>query len=115
MRHELHQEGLITDEEYTQLAGDVGAVARLEDYDGVMLKAREAAASKRPSGLVANLINEIIALNKESNDWRSTFLMYRHAWLREIGGVIRSKYHEIDGFVLRTRDVIKAGNKDFRG
>jgi uncharacterized OB-fold protein len=31
--------------------------------------------------------------------------MYKNAWLREMGGVIRPKWHEIDGFVLRMRDI----------
>lgn len=33
------------------------------------------------------------------------FEQYRGAWLREIGGVIRPKHWEIDGFVLRARDI----------
>jgi hypothetical protein len=33
------------------------------------------------------------------------FEQYRHAWLREMGGVIRPKRWEIDGFVLRQRDI----------
>lgn len=111
MRHELHQEGLITDEEYAELAGDSGSVKRLDDYDIVIQKSREAAASKRPSGLVDSLIKEIIDLNKRVVDWKSTFMMYRNAWLREIGGVIRNKSHEIDGFVLRTKDVIAEAEK----
>ena len=33
------------------------------------------------------------------------FEQYRNAWLREMGGVIRPKHWEIDGFVLRMRDI----------
>ncbi len=33
------------------------------------------------------------------------FDQYRGAWLREMGGVIRPKSWEIDGFVLRMRDI----------
>lgn len=33
------------------------------------------------------------------------FDQYRNAWLREMGGVIRPKSWEIDGFVLRARDI----------
>lgn len=33
------------------------------------------------------------------------FEMFRGAWLREMGGVIRPKHWEIDGFVLRMRDI----------
>ncbi len=86
MRTELHDKGLITDEEYAELAVDHGGVKRLEDYDGVIQKANLAAASKRPSGLVHVLINEVRNLNEEVRDWRQTFNMYRNAWLREIGG-----------------------------
>ena len=33
------------------------------------------------------------------------FDMYMHSWLRNIGGVIRPKHHQIDGFALRTEDI----------
>lgn len=49
--------------------------------------------------------NRINQLEKELKSWKSEFNMWRSAWLREIGGVIRNKHHEIDGFVLRTRDI----------
>src|SRR6266404_4705220 len=81
MRTEFHNEGLITDEEYVSLAGDSGALQRLEDYDAVIQKAKEAAASKRPSGLVSVLISEIIQLNRELDDWKHEFNMYRNAWM----------------------------------
>ena len=47
----------------------------------------------------------IAELKTSLDDWKRTFNMYRSAWLREIGGVIRNKSHEIDGFVGRTRDI----------
>lgn len=58
-------------------------------------------------GLVNELEREVIRLNKELAAWKDNFYMYRGAWLREIGGYIRRKSHEIDGFVLRTRDALK--------
>jgi len=33
------------------------------------------------------------------------FDLYLHSWLRNIGGVIRPKHHQIDGFALRTQDI----------
>jgi len=43
--------------------------------------------------------------------WEHEFNMYRTAWLREIGGIIRKKSHEIDGFVLRTRELFEQAKK----
>lgn len=106
MRSELHREGLITDEEYAGLASDsYGVVKRLEDYDVVMLnqEAKNAAALKRPSGLVSVLISEIAQLNKSLNDWKHEFHMYRDAWIRELGGKLIHKSHDIDALVLTTR------------
>lgn len=104
MRQELHKEGLITDEEYTELAMDrAECIKRLDDYDGVIQKCKELAASKRPSGLVSVLIQEIRDLNERLVDWKHEFLMYRNAWLREIGGKLIWKRHDIDAFVLTTR------------
>jgi hypothetical protein len=61
----------------------------------------------RPHGLVNELEREIIRLNEElSAVWRE-HSMYMRAWCREIGGFIRAKHHQIDGYVLRTRDAIK--------
>ena len=109
MRQELHQEGLITDEEYAVLAQDHGAVVRLEDYDAVVQKAKEAAASKRPSGLVQVLINEIVDLNKSLKVLQREFIMYREAWIREIGGITVRKHYDIDALVLSTRYKLSAG------
>jgi hypothetical protein len=68
-------------------------------------------AGHRGQGLINELEREIIRLNKEIHDWQREFNMWRGAWLREIGGVIRRKSWEIDGFVLRTRDVIAEAEK----
>lgn len=43
--------------------------------------------------------------NRERDDWRREFNMYRSAWIRELGGRIRNKSHEIDALVLTTRDM----------
>lgn len=50
-------------------------------------------------------LNRVISAAK---GWHSEFNMYRSAWLREMGGTIRNKAHEIDGFVLRARDIYEA-------
>ena len=49
-----------------------------------------------------HLITTVISAAK---GWFHEHDMYRGAWLREMGGEIRRKAHEIDGFVLRTRDI----------
>lgn len=54
---------------------------------------------------IATLKVSIGTVTRERDDWKRDFNMYRTAWLREIGGVIRSKAHEIYGFVLRTREI----------
>jgi hypothetical protein len=36
-------------------------------------------------------------------DWQHEFNMYRSAWLRELGGKLIPKAHDIDAFVLTTR------------
>ena len=65
------------------------------------------------------LLQARLAQEKERDEWRHLITtvisaakgwfhehdMYRGAWLREMGGEIRRKTHEIDGFVLRTRDI----------
>jgi hypothetical protein len=61
----------------------------------------------RPSWrLVNQLEREIMALSKEWADCWHTLDMYSTAWCREIGGFIRRKTHQIDGYVLRTRDAL---------
>jgi hypothetical protein len=61
----------------------------------------------RRHGLVNELEREIIRLNEELTSVWKDHSMYMKAWQREIGGFIRAKHHQIDGYVLRTRDVIK--------
>jgi hypothetical protein len=48
---------------------------------------------------------------RQRDQWEDSFNMYRTAWLREIGGVIDRKSHEIDGFVLRTRRIYEQSKK----
>jgi hypothetical protein len=113
MRQELHTEGLITDEEYAQLAGDHGAVQRLEDYDAAIERIQKQSLSdpRRPSGLVSVLIQEIADLNRSLHTWQREFHMYRHAWLREIGGGLLYKGHDIDAFVATTQWALKEAEK----
>lgn len=40
---------------------------------------------------------------QRAKDWQHEFNMYRSAWLRELGGRLVPKTHEIDAFVLTTR------------
>jgi hypothetical protein len=40
-------------------------------------------------------------------DWEHEFNMYRSAWLRELGGELIPKTHDIDSFVLTTRKIRK--------
>jgi chromosome segregation ATPase len=40
-----------------------------------------------------------------AREYFNQFDMYMRAWLREMGGVIVPKRHQIDGFVLRARDI----------
>ena len=47
----------------------------------------------------------------ERDAWKGEFNMYRSAWLREIGGSIIRKTHEIDGFVLKTQEVYDKARK----
>jgi hypothetical protein len=57
--------------------------------------------------LAEKLTHQRDADRKEAHDWKSTFEMYRGAWLREMGGTIIHKSHEIDGFVLRAQQIYK--------
>lgn len=45
-RAELHEAGLITDDEYAELAKDHAAVKRLEDYDKALIEAKQSALLK---------------------------------------------------------------------
>lgn len=40
---------------------------------------------------------------RRAEDWRHEFNMYRTAWLRELGGKLIPKRHDIDAFVLTTK------------
>lgn len=40
---------------------------------------------------------------RRAEDWRHEFNLYRTAWLRELGGKLIPKRHDIDAFVLTTR------------
>lgn len=59
------------------------------------------------AGLVHELEREIIRLNRDYVDLLRHHEMYTRAWEREIGGFIRAKHHQIDGFVLRTQDALR--------
>lgn len=48
---------------------------------------------------------ELVKVTKERDGWLHEHNMYRSAWLREIGGQIKAKHWEIDGFVLMTREI----------
>ena len=50
-------------------------------------------------------------LENDRDGWKRQYEMYRSAWLREIGGVIVRKSHEIDGFVLRTQQIYQQAGK----
>lgn len=69
------------------------------------------ALDERVRKAVAEKETQIHQLEKELKSWRSEFHMWRSAWLREIGGVIRNKHYEIDGFVLRTRDIYEKAQR----
>lgn len=70
------------------------------------------------TGLVNELEREIIRLNRELHDPFDgaipTLKMYINAWMREIGGYINRKSHQIDGFVLRTRDALAEARQEGR-
>jgi hypothetical protein len=68
---------------------------------------RAAAAERRVRELEAELADS----KKDAEGWKREFNMYRSAWLREIGGTIANKHHEIDGFVLRTREIYEKSRK----
>lgn len=44
-------------------------------------------------------------------DWMHEFNTYRSAWIRELGGRVVNKTHEIDALVLTTRDVVTERNR----
>jgi hypothetical protein len=56
----------------------------------------------------------ITTLISAAKSWWDVYDMYRTAWVREMGGTIVRKSHEIDGFVLRTREIYE-GYKQVEG
>lgn len=80
---------------------------RFDEYLAEMLAAAPVAKLAHSHGLVNELEREIIRLNEELTAVWGEHTMYMNAWCREIGGFIRRKAHQIDGYVLRTRDALK--------
>jgi len=62
---------------------------------------------QREQRLVSEALKERVVECKECKEWKDTLEMYQTAWMREIGGFIVRKSHQIDGFVLRTRAALK--------
>lgn len=48
---------------------------------------------------------QLAGVVQKRDQWEREFQMYRTAWIRELGGTIIAKYHEIDGLVLTTREI----------
>lgn len=48
---------------------------------------------------------------KTAKSWKHELDMYRDAWLREMGGTIIAKSHDIDGFVLRARQIYQQAQR----
>jgi hypothetical protein len=46
-----------------------------------------------------------------AEDWRHEFNMYRRAWIRELGGNVIPKAHDIDALVLTTRALRERADK----
>jgi hypothetical protein len=89
------------------LAAEFAAIRR-EAEQAAFEKAAQSRASWR---LVNELEREIVRLNEElTHVWRE-HTMYMEAWCREIGGFIRRKHWQIDGYVLRTRDALEEAEK----
>ncbi len=49
--------------------------------------------------------DELAASLEEERGWKREFDMYRRAWIRELGGRLIPKTHEIDALVLTTRQL----------
>jgi hypothetical protein len=47
---------------------------------------------------------EPVEARKVEEAWEQDFNMYRSAWIRELGGLVIPKHHDIDALVLTTRD-----------
>ena len=63
----------------------------------------EAAPAVSAAELERDIIEENLAYY--ARRYFDMFDLYMHSWLRNIGGVIRPKHHQIDGFALRTQDI----------
>lgn len=65
---------------------------------------------------VRELARHVETLERDRDDWKRDAEMHRRAWVRELGGVIWRKHHEIDGLVLTTRamrDAAEAHDPDW--
>jgi hypothetical protein len=45
----------------------------------------------------------IAEVERERDQWKQEFELYRRAWIRELGGTLINKTHEIDALVLTSR------------
>jgi hypothetical protein len=54
--------------------------------------------------LIAKLKAELDEAQEKVKSWEQDFNMYRRAWIRELGGLVIPKHHDIDALVLTTRD-----------
>jgi hypothetical protein len=89
-------------------SGDLPAVHPRGDSDKVADAAlpsaqREAEGASECSAAPPTIVEDNLA--DYARRYFDLFEQYRTAWLREMGGVIRPKHWEIDGFVLRMRDI----------
>lgn len=55
--------------------------------------------------LAKNLASQRDRALADAVSWKREFEMYRSAWLREMGGVVANKHHDIDAFVVRARNI----------
>ena len=78
-----------------------------ETYDAALIQsaAKVAELESRERALREAHDVETLNLADYAKRFFDLFDQYRNAWLREMGGVIRPKHWEIDGFVLRMRDI----------
>jgi hypothetical protein len=56
---------------------------------------------------LAAVRRELSAVLASATDWKREFEMYRKAWIRELGGTLIRKTHEIDALVLTTQALVK--------
>lgn len=74
-------------------------------------RASEMTSPAKLMATIARLEAEVKDAKRDAESWKQELNMYRSAWLREIGGVIDRKSHEIDGFILRTRRIYEQSKK----